>query len=189
MTWLRRIGAVALTLAAIAGVLSVVLAVAVQAGTLRLLVVTSGSMTPTICQGDALVSHRVAASDLGVGDVVTVPQADGSLVTHRIIAVAPADDADPQARTLTLQGDANSIPDSATYTVSTAWVPAVRLPQGGAIVDTFRDPVVLVPAGIAMLALFALTFIPAAKHDDRAPAGPEAAPDEEPHTDEASQGT
>ncbi|GAB2470590.1 signal peptidase I [Xylanimonas ulmi] len=180
MKWLRRVGNAALTLAAVVGVLGGALFVAVQVGALQTLVVTSGSMSPMILRGDALIAHKVAARDLAVGDVVTVPQSDASLVTHRVVAIEAADA--PDARTLTLQGDANDIPDASTYTVSDAWRMWLRVPAGGAIVTTARQPQVLIPAAVGMGALVALACVPTGKRDEDAltrpvVAAPEPAPD------------
>lgn len=85
---------------------------------LGLVVVMTGSMAPALPAGSAVIVQRTPAAVLEVGDVVMVPVADARLpVTHRIITIAPVS-SDPQARSLTLKGDANDTPDRATVTVT-----------------------------------------------------------------------
>lgn len=73
----------------------------------RALTVRSGSMGAQLPTGSLAVIRPVAAADLHVGDVVTVRQARGGLVTHRIVAV----DRNPSPALLTLRGDANRVAD------------------------------------------------------------------------------
>ncbi|MEK8226184.1 hypothetical protein NKG05_09095 [Oerskovia sp. M15] len=65
--WLKRVGDAFLTVAAVAGVLGLVLFLGIQTGNLQTLVVISGSMVPTYEVGDAIVSRRVPASSVEVG--------------------------------------------------------------------------------------------------------------------------
>lgn len=72
----------------------VVLMVAVFAGGflgLRILVIQSGSMTPTMRVGDLVVSRSTPAADLRPGDVVTFrhPQLEDP-VTHRVVRAVRA---------------------------------------------------------------------------------------------------
>lgn len=118
----RLVGALIMTL--IVGV--AVLAVATRIGWIAAYDVETGSMnchasTHSLCAnpGDLVVSHRVAASDLHVGDVVTaqIPgRARGVVVTHRIRQITQHG----QSATITLRGDANSHNDATTYTVDEA---------------------------------------------------------------------
>lgn len=71
-------------------------------------VITSGSMEPLIRPGDVvLTSPTTSTGDIEPGNVVTFesPARDGTLTTHRVLAVNP----DGSLRT---QGDANVSPDS-----------------------------------------------------------------------------
>lgn len=72
----------------------------------RTMVVTSGSMEPTIRPGDAVI---IRGDDGGyaVGDVVTFSGASGQMTTHRVISTKKIN-----GRTfLQTQGDANATPD------------------------------------------------------------------------------
>jgi signal peptidase len=88
--------------------LGVLVAVASVIGQ-RPVVITSGSMAPLLAPGDVVLLGDAPRS-VEPGDVVTFrhPGRDGTLVTHRVVAV----DADG---TISTRGDANDAPDP--YTV------------------------------------------------------------------------
>jgi signal peptidase len=71
------------------------------------LTVRSGSMTPALSTGDLVVVRPVDAAALHVGDIATYREQSGSLVTHRVVAVAGSG----TNRTFTFQGDANASAD------------------------------------------------------------------------------
>jgi len=100
---------------------------------LSLVVVITGSMTPTIPVGGIAVSHTVSASDLRPGMIVTVPRVGADLpVTHRIVRIDPVND-NPAARSLTLRGDANTTDDPAPYVVEHAGVVLAHAPHVGSV--------------------------------------------------------
>lgn len=94
-------------------------------------VITSGSMAGTIDTGSLVLAEQVPVTELAVGDVITYlpPPESGvrDLVTHRITAVALADDGVREFRT---QGDANRDEDPWTF----------RLDQPTQAVATFSVP-------------------------------------------------
>lgn len=68
--------------------------------------ITSGSMHPTIRPGDVVVAQPWTEADLGAGTVVTfAPPGHPGLVTHRVVRVN-------SDGTYVTQGDANPNPDS-----------------------------------------------------------------------------
>lgn len=67
------------------------------------LVVTSGSMYPTISVGDVVFVHATGGAGVGVGDVVAYVMEGRQVVVHRVVAVGP-----DWVRT---KGDANPDPD------------------------------------------------------------------------------
>jgi signal peptidase I len=158
---LARIGDAFLTVAAIAGVLGLILFLGIQTGRLQTLVVVSGSMIPTYEVGDAIVSRRVPASGLEVGDVVSVFTRDGVLVTHRIVGVDEGPDG--PARTLTLRGDNNPVDDPEPYVVADALVPMVRVPGARDAIEVLRRPSVGIPVVVASCALVAFALMPSGK--------------------------
>ncbi len=92
-------------IAAIVGMLAIA---ALPSFDMRLLVVLSGSMEPTIATGDAVVVREVAEQDVGVGDVITYHgYGSDRLTTHRVIDVSDV----RGQRHFRTQGDANESPD------------------------------------------------------------------------------
>ncbi|WP_354510876.1 signal peptidase I [Oerskovia enterophila] len=160
MRWLKRIGDAFLTIAAVAGVLGLLLFLGIQTGRLQTMVVISGSMVPTYEVGDAIVARRVPASNLEVGDVVSVFTRDGVLVTHRVVAIegGPGDE-----RTLTLRGDNNPVDDPEQYVVDDALVPLVRIPGARDAIETLRRPAVGIPVVVAACALVGFALMPSSK--------------------------
>jgi signal peptidase len=80
-------------------------------GGVRLVVVQTESMAPTLRAGDALLVVPVAPERVQVGEIVvvrrTVPYGRTTVVAHRVVAVRPG----PEFVT---QGDANPQPDPGT---------------------------------------------------------------------------
>lgn len=75
----------------------------------RLLVVTSGSMAPTIATGDAVVTVDAPPEAIGVGDVIAFHgYGRERLTTHRVIS---RHEVDGRLHFRT-QGDANATPDA-----------------------------------------------------------------------------
>jgi signal peptidase I len=129
-------------------------------------VVMSGSMSPTLEQGDVVVVRPVAAARLTPGRIVLVddPDAPGELRLHRIAAIEHGE--------LRLRGDANPRDDSslvapaAVHGVGTLRLPFLGLPvvwaAGG-------DVVPLVLTGAALAALVALALLHRGRDDDELP--------------------
>lgn len=70
--------------------------------------VASGSMTPAYPVNSLVVVMEADPESIEKGDVITfVADADGTLITHRVVA------ADPEAQTFTTRGDANDVDDAA----------------------------------------------------------------------------
>lgn len=159
-----------LTLAAVVGVLGLMLFVAVRLGAAQPLVVTSGSMRPTYETGDLVISRRVDAGALAVGDVATLQDARGRLITHRVVSVAPAGgDALDGTVSVHMKGDANDVADPQPYVASHALVPVVTVPGVGPLVATVQRPSVAVPALVALAALVAIAFVPSGHRETPLP--------------------
>lgn len=136
----------------------------------RVIVFATGSMSPTYPQGSAAVSVPVAASDLAVGDVVTVRREGMQRpVTHRVVAVSAAP-GDELARELVLQGDGNEVPDVAPYVVREAHRVTWGSAALGVVARTLRGPVARAGlwAGAAGAVLWAMWPARIDKEDDDA---------------------
>ena len=130
---LHRVADVALTVAAVLGGLSLVAALVLAVAGMTPLVFTSGSMGPAIPAGSLALARSVPVEDLRVGDVVSVPDLQGTRVTHRVVAI---DDAG-----LTLQGDANLTADAGAYDVVDADRVLLSVPHVGTALAAATGPV------------------------------------------------
>lgn len=94
----------------------------------ELYVITTGSMTGTAGPGALVVSERVSADRLAVGDVVTYspPPVTGidHLVTHRIAEIGTGENGE---RTYRTKGDANPAVDPWTFSFDSAEQPRMVL--------------------------------------------------------------
>lgn len=128
---------------AVVGGLCLVLTVVALLADARPVVFRSGSMEPTVATGALGLTHRVDAADLRVGDVVTVPTADGS-VTHRIVELQHDDTG---TATLRLRGDANPVADPDVHQVASAERLVLAVPGLGTAVSWLGGPVGLLLLG------------------------------------------
>ena len=140
---MRRIREALLTLGAVLGALCLLLGLLAVTFGVHLLVFQSGSMSPTIHTGDLALSRTVSAAELRPDDVVSVIDAGGDRVTHRVVDVVRQGD----LRQLTLKGDANESIDQETYTVAEAQRVVFVLPKAGYVVSWTTSPLGLVLLG------------------------------------------
>lgn len=143
-----------LTLGAVAGLVCILFAIAAALFDIRPLVLQSGSMSPTIETGALAIAKVTPAADLQRDDVVMVETADGSRVTHRIMAITQR----PDHATLALKGDANQQPDAQTYDVTTAARVLFDIPRAGYVVSALSGPVGLVALGAYVSFLCVVLF-------------------------------
>lgn len=116
---------------------------------LHLVILATGSMSPTMPAGTAVVERTADAADLAIGDVVSVPRAhDGQLVTHRIVGI---DDGDGTGeRILSLQGDANSTQDAERYVVTKVGFAIFAIPGLGIALSAVTSPIGLAALGLVL---------------------------------------
>lgn len=134
-----------LNLGALLGLVCIVWTFAAAGFGLTPLVFRSGSMAPAITTGALALAQEVSASDLRVGDVVSLDGADGVRVTHRIEQLR----ADGDAAVLTLRGHANRSADAASYRVTEVDRVLFDIPGLGYVAAAFATPAgVLLGVGI-----------------------------------------
>ena len=136
---------------------AVLIGVALLAGTgylagFRIAAVTSGSMSPAIRTGDAVVIRTGATAT--TGDIVTFRAgATGHLVTHRVVAVTTV----AGQRTLTTRGDANTNSDPAAVRPAQVYGTVVlRVPAVGRTLAAAGTG----PGRLALGAVLALILLP-----------------------------
>jgi signal peptidase I len=139
-----RMADLLLTIGAIAGVLCVLVAIAAFAFQVHLVVFRTGSMSPAIETGALALSRTVPASELAVGDVVTVRSATGQRITHRIQRVTQVGD----GAQLVLRGDANRVDDAQPYDVTEADRVIASVPQAGYVVAWLSGPIGIFGGGL-----------------------------------------
>ncbi len=156
----------ALTIAAALGVASLLAALLFAATGVTPLIFRSASMSPAISTGSLALARSVHTSQLAVGDVVSVHDAQGVRVTHRIVALG--------AGQLFLKGDANATPDAMPYPVSSADRVFFSAPYVGSVVSAVMNPI---GRGLLLVAvaLIALALI-RPRRDRSTPGGPPPSP-------------
>ncbi|WP_429517739.1 signal peptidase I [Rhodococcus sp. BE178] len=161
ISWLCR--ETALTIGAVAGVICIVATVAAMVFGVKPLIFRSGSMSPEITTGSLALSRNVPATDLKVGDVVSVENTQGTRITHRVHAL------DPQAGgtvLVTLKGDANQDPDIEPYAITEADRVFTSVGGLGYVVAWLSSPAALLLGGAFVGALLMIVVRPAKKNDD-----------------------
>lgn len=120
---------------------------------LSLVIIVTGSMSPTMPPGTLAVVQHVEAADIRVDDVVTVPRNDSDVpVTHRVVAV----EANGDTAVLTLRGDANPIDDPEPYIVADAQRVVAALTWLGPAAGWLLSPFVRI--GFVMLVAVAIVL-------------------------------
>lgn len=150
---------VALLATAIAGLLSVVWAVLSVGLGLGLVSFATGSMAPRFPVGSIAVSAPVPLRSVHVGDVVTVARGPGQLpITHRVVAIAVAPS--QQSAVLRLKGDANRVPDPASYSVTALRRVVLPLPPIAGVLRFTSTIPVMVGIGLVIVGSIAWAFWP-----------------------------
>lgn len=159
-----------LWIAAIAGVACMVLVVVALTANITLIMFRTGSMAPTIPAGSVAVVQSVAASQLQVGDVVTVDREGDLPVTHRITSIAPGANADE--RVITMKGDANAADDPYPYTVQTVRIVLFSIPGIASAIVAMGSPYVLGGFTVGATVLVVWAFWPRSTTSPRARSAP-----------------
>ena len=151
------IGGTLLNLAATGGVVCIIAVIAAFAFNITLIMFKTGSMSPTIPAGSLAVVRQIPASEIRVGDVVTVDRAGKPPITHRVRAISPAGG---DARTITMRGDANTTDDLQPYAVSHVRIVLLSVPGLAYAVVTLSHPLVLGGITLGTTALVIWAFWP-----------------------------
>ncbi len=129
-----------LTLAAIGGVICIVFVILAVFFHITLIMFKTGSMSPTIPTGSLSVVRQVPASEVVIGDVVTVDRPGALPITHRVTSITPTGHG---VMSITLRGDANATEDPAPYLVSTVRIVMFSVPGLAYAVAAASNPLVL----------------------------------------------
>lgn len=154
--WGRALGSALLNIAALGGLACILLVLLSVVLHISLIMFKTGSMSPTIPAGSLAVVREIPASEISVGDVLTVDRAGALPVTHRVTSVT----GEGEIRTITMKGDANVSEDPAPYTVAEARRVLFAIPGLARVVVWFSDPWVLGSLTLAASALVTWAFWP-----------------------------
>ena len=118
------------------------------------LIVETGSMLPVIAPNDLLLVKKVDAEKLEKDDVIAFYDANGIVVSHRIIGY---DMDEGGARQYITKGDANNTQDRDPVPAGRVAGKVVRVfPQGGKVFRAISQPIVTVLlVGVPLLLFFA----------------------------------
>ncbi|MFC8041941.1 S26 family signal peptidase [Nocardia sp. NPDC057353] len=117
----------------------------------------SGSMEPAIGTGAVALVRAVDATELAAGDVVSVRNAAGERLTHRVVAV---DSITGNSATIRLKGDANEAEDAQPYTVTEAERVLFHVEKLGYAVAWLASPPAVFLGGAFAGLLLAVAFRP-----------------------------
>ena len=156
----RRVADAVLTLAALGGVVCIVLVVAAGAFHITLIMFKTGSMSPTIPAGSLALVREIPAAEARVGDVLTIARPGELPITHRVTSVSPLGGG---LTGITMRGDANDFDDPAPYAVETARIVLFSVPGLATAVVAVSHPVVLGSITLSAALLVSWAFWPRAK--------------------------
>lgn len=162
-----------LNVAAFGGALCILLVLLGALMNVSIIMFKTGSMSPTIPAGSAALVREVPASDIRVGDVLTVDRPGQLPVTHRVTSVEGAG----ETRTITMRGDANDVDDPAPYTIDSARIVVFSVPHLARLIVWFSNPAVLGILTVTTAALVTWAFWPkprAGRGSGAPPVGPDA---------------
>lgn len=120
----------------------------------RPLVFRSGSMEPEISTGALAFAREMPASEVSDGDVVSVVNAAGHRVTHRVVSRGQ----DAEGEFLILKGDANESPDEEQYRVDSVYRVVFDVPWLGRAATAAASPIGWLASGAAVMLLLMVAF-------------------------------
>jgi signal peptidase len=173
-----RAKSIVLAIAGIAGLLSILWLIASLVFGLSVIVFKTGSMAPTMPTGSMAIDRWIPASDIRVGDVVTVPVPGKTLpVTHRVVSIARVA-AVPDDRSIVLKGDDNLTADQTPYTVGRTKLVIFSLQGAGTLLALFQTApfvglMTLVVAGLILWAFWPAGVPNESESEPTRPATPE----------------
>lgn len=147
------VGNALLNVAAVGGTICIILVILAFFFQITLIMFKTGSMSPTIPAGSLAVVREIPASEVRVGDVVTIDRPSALPVTHRATSVTPAAGG---ATKITMRGDANPTDDPLPYEVRTVRIVLWSVPELAYTVNAANNPLVL--GGLTVLMAVVVTW-------------------------------
>lgn len=142
---------------ALGGLVCILLVIASFAFKITIVMFATGSMSPTIPTGSIALVREIPATEIEVGDVVTVDRAPELPVTHRVIEIQAVDG---DRVTFTMQGDDNDDPDPFPYVETTVREVLWSAPGLATVIVQLQSPFVLGGITLGATALVTWAFWP-----------------------------
>lgn len=165
------VGRILLDVLALGGLVCILLVVASFVFKVSIVMFATGSMSPTIPAGSIALVREVPATEIEVGDVVTVDRDPELPVTHRVLEIQGVDG---DLVTFTMQGDDNVDPDPFPYVETTVREVLWSAPGLANAVVRLQDPFVLGGITLGATVLVTWAFWPRRRDEE-----PEVAPVDE----------
>lgn len=146
-----------LNIAAVGGTICILAVVCAVLFNITLVMFKTGSMSPAIPSGSVAIVREVPASEISIGDVVTVDRPGKLPITHRVETIA---EAKGSARIITMKGDANALADPAPYVVERVRLVIWSVPGFAHPLAAAARPEVLGATTIAVSALITWVLWP-----------------------------
>lgn len=150
---------VALWTVGLVGLISLTAAIAAYVWGYSIILFSTGSMSPTIPAGSAALVQRIPASQIQVGDVVTVDRQDALPITHRVTSIV-AGTGPSKTYIITMKGDANQIEDVSPYQVSEVRRVVFSVAGVARPIDRLHEPWLLAVLTAVAAALVTWAFWP-----------------------------
>ncbi|SDH27569.1 signal peptidase I [Agrococcus jejuensis] len=149
------VGRILLDVLALAGLACILLVATSFLFKISIVMFATGSMSPTIPAGSIAFVREIPASEIAVGDVVTVDRSESDQlpVTHRVIEIV---DASEDTVIFRMQGDDNDQPDPEAYVETTVRLVMWSIPGLANVIVQFQNPFVL--GGITLGATVLVTW-------------------------------
>ncbi|MFJ5955964.1 signal peptidase I [Paenarthrobacter sp. NPDC092416] len=151
-----------LNIAAAGGAVCIAAVICALVFHITLILFKTGSMSPTIPAGSLAVVREIPASEIRIGDVVTVDRPGKLPITHRVQSIEPADG---PVRTITMKGDANTGADPAPYVVERVRVVLWSAPGLAYPLAAVSSPLALGVITVAVAALVTWVLWPRRRRD------------------------
>ncbi len=156
-----------LNVAALIGALCALLTILAITMNISIVLFRTGSMSPAIPVGSAALVKEIPATEVALGDVVTVERgADELPVTHRVIEILGTDATTGEVR-FRMQGDANAEPDTEAYSATEVRRVLGSVPGIAPAIAALGTPRALGSITLAAAALVLWAFWPRGDHGER----------------------
>lgn len=161
----RGVGEAVLIVAAAFGALCILLLILGAFAGVRIVLFGTGSMSPTMPEGTAAIAREIPASEIRVGDVITVGREGRLPVTHRVVSIESVAGS-PSARSIVMRGDANPTNDVEPYVIDRAAIILFAVPGVATSIAWLGQPTAIIIISALAAGLVAWSLWPRHPRDE-----------------------